>query len=127
MPHRIAPHHVRRVRRRTLVGRVLGQSTDTRIDVLKAYLHSAKMTDSPTEKLDLVMIEDYDHFAELVARDGVPLAREDAMDPAPEPVHRRVKLEIHIGWVGLVSAAFAVLLLDDVLALFTGFDLIPWL
>lgn len=115
-----------RVRRRTLVGHVLGVSPDTRIDSLKTYLHAATLTPSPTEKLDLVMLEDLDHFAELIAIEGIPLAREDALEPALESARHRVKLEIHVGWVATLLLMFAVTFMDDVVQLITGFDPIPW-
>jgi hypothetical protein len=75
--HRAAPRATNQVRRRTFVATALGQSIDRSITPLKEYLHAAGLTKRPDEKLDLVMVEDYDHFAELLARHGVPLARDD--------------------------------------------------
>jgi hypothetical protein len=73
---RIAGQRARLVAAGRSSDRVLGLSPDSHIDGLKEYLHAATLTKSPTEKLDLVILEDYDHFAELLAQEGVPLARE---------------------------------------------------
>jgi hypothetical protein len=124
--HRLVKLPAGRIRRRTLVGHVLGVGPDSRIDSLKTYLHAATLTPAPTEKLDLVMLEDFDHFAELLAAEGIPLAREDALEPPLESMRRRVKLQVHIGWAAVLLLIFGVTVLDDVVNLITGFDPIPW-
>lgn len=105
MPHRIVQRRTGRVRRRTLVGRVLGLSPDAHIDSLKNYLHEATLTDAPTEKLDLVMLESYEHFAELLADGGIPLAREDMSDDLHGRAPRVVKLEIRLEPALLIASA----------------------
>ena len=91
MTHRSNVRPARRTRRRTFAAQVFGLSMDTDIATLKQYLHAADLTPSPETKLDLVMVDDYDHFAELVAEHGVPLARSDAELPdARVPLWRRL-------------------------------------
>lgn len=126
MPHRIIQRRVGRTRRRTLVGRVLGASPDSSIDSLKQYLHSATLTDSPTEKLDLVVLESYEHFAELLANGGIPLAREDASEALFDRVPRVIKFELRIGPAILAGAVILGMFLDDLIAAVTGLNLIPW-
>jgi hypothetical protein len=124
--HRLVKLPAGRIRRRTLVGHVLGVGPDSRIDSLKMYLHAATLTPTPTEKLDLVMLEDFDHFAELIAVEGIPLAREDALEPPLEPARNRVHIQAHVGWAAVTLLVFVVTVGDDVVKLITGFDPIPW-
>lgn len=74
-----------RVTRKTFASAALGVSDGRSITALKRYLHDATITSSPEEKLDLVMIEDYAHLADLLAEHGVPLAREHEMVPTELP------------------------------------------
>ena len=76
MPHRLL-QCTQRVARRSVLARILGVAPDSTAPALKQYLHAATLTPSPEEKLDLVIVEDLDHFMDLLAQDGVPLARDD--------------------------------------------------
>lgn len=78
MPHRLTDKCNRAITRRTFAAHALGVAEGKTSQSLKSYLHAAKLTASPDEKLDLVMVDDYEHFTDLLAEHGVPLARNDA-------------------------------------------------
>jgi hypothetical protein len=115
MPH---TKRARRVSRQTFSARVFGLSPDTHTDSLKSYLHAAQLTPAPDQKLDLVMVDDYDHLTELVAHHGIPLAREDV------PVVRVQYVKVSKRWF------WAFLSMLPLLVLIAGegqlWDIFPW-
>lgn len=66
---------VRRVksdRAKIIATKVLGRSSDETVDTLKGSLHDMGITKCPQEKLELVVLEDYEHLVELVSESGLP-------------------------------------------------------
>lgn len=106
------------------MSKVLGLAPDQSIEVLKEGLHERGLTPSPDHKLDLVLLEDLDHFAELVATEGIPLARH-----CPDAVYRRwmVKVEIRLGWIVTLGLCVSAMLVDDLLKAVTGIEVFPWM
>lgn len=124
MAHRTAARQAPGIRRRrTFAAHLFGLSPDTAVPALKEYLHAARLTSSPTEQLDLVMVEDYDHFTELIAQHGVPLARDD-IDTYPRS-KTVVTLRVRPISLLLISALLVLNVLDDVLGAF-DITVIPW-
>ena len=72
-----------RIPRRTFMAATLGTHPGMHGNALKQYLHEAELIPSPTQKLELVMVEDYAHFTELIAYQGLLLARGEG-----EPIGR---------------------------------------
>ena len=120
---RTMPTRAGRLRRRTFAAQLFGLSPDNHIDQLKDYLHAARLTGSRTEKLDLVVLEDYDHYTEIIAEHGIPLARSDGDVVVVQKV-RYVK--VRSSWALVLGVIGGALILDDLLTALHVVDLFPW-
>lgn len=125
MPKSVRPR--RRARRADVrnlfAAHIFGTHSENSVGTLKEHLHNEGLLESSDTKLDTVMIDDVEHFFELVAEHGIPLAR----DGEPEYlVPRGVRIPIS-PWLFLaVSAALFLLVLDDVLRILLNVDILPW-
>lgn len=108
--------------RNAFLTRMLGVSVENHVAKLKQHLHDAGLIDSPAAQLETVVVQDIDHYYDLLAEHGVPLARD--ADQVPE--RRRVTLELPPSVFVLLALILAALFLDDVLELLTHIDPLPW-
>jgi len=102
MSYRMRGLHRTRAWRVPILHQALGLGTNQHVDVLKDHLAEAQLTPLGA-KLDLVILEDLEHFEELMS-DGIPMAR---VDDAPEPPDERYVRVTRRRWNVLLAGAFA--------------------
>lgn len=119
MADKLVRRPVRRTSRRTFAEHAFGVGPDCSLDLLKDELYEAGMTAASRDKIDLVMIEDYNHLTDLVAEEGVPLAR----DPDAVPTVTVRYIHVQRRWFYAFMATLPPLLL---LAGGQLWDILPW-
>ena len=109
-----------RIHRRTFAARVLGLSPDKHISSLKKYLFAARLTQRQEEKLDLVMVDDLEHYFSLITAEGLRLARDDV-----RPRRSTVTVALRPSW--FVPATVVLCALLELAGENKLWDLLPWI